>query len=226
MNGIKQTNLNKIANSFGKFYSTLGSTLVNDIVPGTTPINRYLEKFLRQLNSMRIKLTTPLEIDKIIKELPNKSSYGHNKVSNKMLKGLRPAIMFPLCHIFNQSLIYGHFPEKMKWAEVLPLYKGKSMDEMVNYHPISLLITMSKVLEKVMYMHLYSYLDTNNILYTGQYGFRSKRSCEQAIIDLMGHVLQSKNRNEYSASVFLDLLKVFDTLDHTILLAKLERYGV
>ena len=127
MNGIKQTNPDRIANSFGKFYSTLGSSLVKEIVPATTSIDQYLDKIPRQLNSMRIKLTTPLEIDKIIKELPNKSCYRHDEISNKMLKSLRSAIIFPLCHIFNQSLMDGSFLDKMKWAEVLPLYKGKSM---------------------------------------------------------------------------------------------------
>ena len=174
MNGIKQTNPDRIANSFGEFYSTLGSSLAKEIVPGTTSIDQYLDKIPRQLNSMRIKITMPLEIDKIIKELPNKSSYGHDEISNKMLKPLRPAVIFPICHIFNQSLMDGSFLDKMKWAEVLLLYKGKSMDEMVNYHPISLLITMSKVLEKVMYTCLYSYLEVNKLLYTGQYGFALK----------------------------------------------------
>ena len=196
--------------------------MAKEIVPGTTSIDQYLDKIPKQLNSMRIKLTTPLEIDKIIKELPNKSSYVHDEISNKMLKYLRPAIIFPLCHIFNQSLMDRSFPDKMKWAEVFPLYNGKSMDEMVNYGPISLLITMSKVLEKVMYTHLYSYQEANKLLYTGQYGFCSKRSCEQAIIELIGHVLQSKNRGEHSASIYLDLSKAFDMLDHTILLTKLE----
>ena len=130
VNSIKQTNLNKIANSFGKFYSTLGSTLANEIVPGTTPIDRYLEKILRQLNSIRIKLTMPLEIDKIIKELPNKSSHGHDEVSNKMLKGLRPAIMFPLCHIFNQSLISR---QKHGW-------NGHLSPHLVAYHNVKSLV--------------------------------------------------------------------------------------
>ena len=135
-----------------------------------------------------------------------------------MLKALRSAIMFPLCHIFNHSIKEGSFPECMKWAEVIPLYKGKSMDEMVNYRPISLLLTLLKILEKVIYIRLYFYLENKGILYGSQYGFQSKHSCEQAIMELMGYVLQSKNRNEYSASVYLDLSKAFNTLHYEILL--------
>ena len=97
---------------------------------------------------------------------------------------------------------------------------------MVNYHLISLLITMSKGQENVMYICLYSYLEANKLFHTGQYGFCSKRSCKQAIIELIGHVLQSKNWGEHSASIYLDLSKVFHMLDHTILLTKLEQYGI
>ena len=77
-----------------------------------------------------------------------------------------------------------------------------------------------------MYKHLYSFLDTKGIVYASQYGFHSKRSCEQAIAQLLGYILQSKNHNEHSAGVFLDLSKAFNTLDHQILLSKLSRYGI
>ena len=95
---------------------------------------------------MVLKQTTPLEIDAIIKNLPNKTSHGQNEISNVMLKALRSLIIFPLCHIFNYSIIEGSFAECMKWAEVIPLYKGKSIDIMVNYRLISLLIKLSKIL--------------------------------------------------------------------------------
>ena len=108
-------------------------------------------KIPRQLNSIVLHNTTVHEVDKIIRDLPNKSSHGHDEISNTILKALRTSIIFPLCHIFNQSLADGMFPEKMKWAEIIPLYKGKSMDLTINYRPISLLITTSKVLEKLVY---------------------------------------------------------------------------
>ena len=88
-----------------------------------------------------------------------------------MLKALKSSLAFPLCRVLNQSLSDGAFPERMKVAEVIPLYKGKSMDATINYRPISLLITMSKILEKVMYRRLYSYLKKYNLLYDSQYGF-------------------------------------------------------
>ena len=153
-------------------------------------------------------------------------SHGHDEISNVMLKSLRSSIVFPLCHIFNHSIMEGLFPEHMRWVEVIPLYKGKSMDAMINYHPISPLITLFKILEKIMYTRLYSFLESKHILYSSQYGFHSKCSCEQAVTELIDYILQSKNHNEHSASVYLDLLKAFDTLDHAILLKKLDCYGI
>ena len=204
VDGIKKTRPKDIANSFGDFYARLGSTLANNISSSTTSIHEYILRIPRQLNSIVLCPMTVHEIDKIIQDLPNKSSHGHDELSNITLKALKTSITFPLCHIFNQSLADGMFPEKMKWAEIIPLYKGKSMDLTINYHPKSLLITTSKVLEKVIYTRVYSFLETNNILFSSQYGFRSKRSCEQAIMKVVGYTLQAKNKKEECACLYLD----------------------
>ena len=151
VNRLKQYNPYKIANSFGNFCSTLGSDLANKILPGTTPISTYLSNIPWSLNSMVLHSTTIHEIDNLIRQLPNKTSHGFDNISNTMLKSLRTSITFPLCHIFNCSLMEGSFPKRMKKVEVIPLYKGKDMDNVINYRPISLLITLSKPLEKIMH---------------------------------------------------------------------------
>ena len=87
-------------------------------------------------------------------------------------------------------------------------------------------MAVSKILKKIIYKRVYNYLDKNNILYESQFGFHNKRSCEQAITELLGHILQAKESNHFSASVFLDLSKAFDTLNHDVLLKKLDRYGI
>ena len=97
--------------------------------------------------------------------------------------------------IFNQSIIDGIFPDQMKIAEILPLYKGKESDQLVNYRPISLLLTMSKLLEKIIYKCTIGFIDKYKLLYDSQYGFGSKRSCEQAILELTGNILIQKMLN-------------------------------
>ena len=114
----------------------------------------------------------------------------------------------------------------MKMAEVIPLYKGKCKFEPGNYRPISLLLTMSKILEKLLYKRTYAFLDNNNQIYHSQYGFRSKHSCENVIGDLVSQILKNQQQNKYTAALFLDLSKAFDTLNHELLLNKLEIYSV
>ena len=114
----------------------------------------------------------------------------------------------------------------MKLSEVIPLFKKGARDQMENYRPISLLITISKILEKCMYTRLYNFLDKHNIFYEKQYGFRKNHSCERAIQNLCGHLLRNKDDGIKSVAIFLDLSKAFDSLSHTLLLKKLDLYGV
>ena len=114
----------------------------------------------------------------------------------------------------------------MKVAEIIPLYKGKEEDHVVNYRPVSLLMTISKVSAKIIYSRLHKFLTKHNILYDSQYGFRSKHSCEDAILETVGRLLQARNEDKHCAGIFLDLSKAFDTLDHHLLLRKMEKYGI
>ena len=114
----------------------------------------------------------------------------------------------------------------MKITEIILLYKGKDEDQVIDYRPVSLLMTMSKVLEKLVYKRLYKFLDKHSIFYESQYGFRANHSCENAIMEMVGHIEQAHNDGLHSTGLYLDLSKAFDTLDHTLLLSKMERYRV
>ena len=202
------------------------SSLAREICKGGASIDTYLNEIPRKDASLILKPVTLPEIERIVVHLPNKVSHGHDKISNILLKQLCPSISFPLCTIFNQSLTEGKFTSAMKQAEVIPLYKGKEFDKVVKYQPVSLLLTISKVLEKAVHVRVYKFLDKYKVLYDNHCGFCNNRSCKQVILEVVGDILQTRNNGEHSAALFLDLSKAFDSLDHTILLRKLDLYGL
>ena len=91
---------------------------------------------------------------------------------------------------------------------------------------ISLLLTISKILEKLVYKRTYHFLNRTNQFYNSQYGFRNSHSCEDAVCELTGGVIKNRENGMYTAAIFLGLLKAFDTVEHQVLYHKLEKYGV
>ena len=121
IDGLKTYNPKKMSNEFGKFYSTQCENLATQIKPGNTGIDEYLAKIKRVDASLVLNPKTMPEVEKIM-YLPNKTSHGHDSISNVLLKKLCTCISFPLCMTFNQSLAHGEFPDAMKKAEIIPLY--------------------------------------------------------------------------------------------------------
>ena len=175
---------------------------------------------------MYLTHTSEHKISKLIESLENKKSYGYDQISNTLLKELCPVITMSLSIVYNKSLNKGVIPTNMKQADTVPLFKVKCMYDCNNYRPISLLITLSKVLEKLVYGRTINFLDKHKILFTSQYGFRKNHSCSDAIMELVSEILKNKENGIHTASVFLDLSKAFDTLDLRILLLKMECHGI
>ena len=215
-----------ITNELGRYFSTIGNKYVNNIRNSNTSICSYLNVIPRNTKSIYLTPTTSEEIRSLISKLPNKKSSGFDNIDNIILKEIKDCISPKLSEIFNVSMLEGKFPENMKLAEVVPLYKSKEKFFMNNYRPISLLITISKLLEKVIYKHTYSFLQTTRQLCDSQYGFRQGHLCENAISELVGEILKNKENNKFTVGLFLDLSKAFDLLKHSTLLNKMEIYRI
>lgn len=114
----------------------------------------------------------------------------------------------------------------MKMGKVVPLYKNGDRHKFTNYRPISLLPQFSKILEKLFSNRLDKFLDKQKILSDNQYGFRSNSSTSLALIDSIEEIINALEHKQYTIGVFIDLKKAFDTINHNILINKLERYGI
>ena len=123
------------------------------------------------------------------------------------------------------SFVNGIVPYQLKISKVIPVYKKGNRNSVGNYRPISLLDIFEKILEKLKYKRLYDYLSLNNVLYDYQFGFRKYHSTSLALIDVMDDIYQQLDNSNIVIGIYLDLQKAFDTVDHSILLAKLYNYG-
>ena len=148
IDNIKYTQGREIANNFAKYFSTIGKELANKTMPSQTPLQNYLRKLHRNAKTMYFKPASVEEVSQLISGLKPKASSGYDNISNKLLKQLHPVIIVPLTEIINCSLNEGCFLDSMKVADTIPLYKTKERDNTSNYRPISLLLTLSKILEK------------------------------------------------------------------------------
>ena len=190
--------------------STLASKLVSKM-----KVKSSHEKFLdpKRPESMFLQPSNKIEIEKIINSLGiNKSSdiYG---MSSKFLKILSTEISETLSNIFNELCLRG-FPDHTKLAMITPIFKGGSKLDVSNYRPVSVLPTISKVLEKLMLTRVTKYLEKNKIIYEHQFGFQKNRSTTLAVLGLHARITKALDNGNFAASVFLDFAKAFDTINH------------
>ena len=128
--------------------------------------------------------------------------------------------------IINQCLETGIFPSKLKIAKVILILKRGDETIFDNYRPISILPSISKVFERIIFNQIHNYFHVNNLHFCSQYGFRKEHSTELAVLELIDRITQLLDKGTTPINVYFDLSKAFDTLDHNILLHKLKYYGI
>ena len=221
MNGVLESNKKVISNAFAKHYSSVGEFFAHAIEQKTN--NKHIDavSYLRDKGHNNHTFYThdcdAIEVRTLVENLISKTSCSHDGIS-KLLKFIIDSIGDALVILFNKSFEESVYPDFMKLALVQPLYKSKSKAVIVNCRLVSLLPAISKILEKLVHKRMVKFLRKHQILYDGQYGFRESRSCNDAILDFIGNVTEQLENGNMVISIFLDMSKAFDSIEHDALL--------
>ena len=174
---------------------------------GLAEANNQFQDYLKNPNehSFFLKETTSYEVAGVIKKFDTKKASGLYGISPKFVKISAGVIKTKLSLIINESFRQDPYP---------------------NYRPISMLPIFSKLLEKLMHKRLSDYLNKYNILYDHQFGFQKGKSTEHVALDLYANIIKAIEKHEKTCAIFLDFAKAFDTVNHDILVRKLEQYGI
>ena len=198
-----------IANKLNNFFVDVGPT-TEITIPKIPPDKISPKSYMKARNNFVFIIAhiSTEEILEIMNHLETKSS-GPASIPIKLLKIIPDLIIIPLTQIIYTSFSTGKYPNKLKIVKVIPIHKGDSKTDVNNYRPIS----------------LFQFLENNNI-YNDQYGFRKNSSTTRALLKITEQIRESIENKKYGCGVFIDLKKAFNTVNHEILIQKLEHYGI
>ena len=224
--GKKVSGDKAIAESMNNFFCEIGKTLSDKIPQSSNPLldNDY------EVNPKSVQfhfepITVP-QIEKVLGQFDTSKGSGPDGLANFFIKIGLPVIAESLCDIFNLSLATGVFPDSWKIARVAPVFKSGEQDDSSNYRSISVLPFLARLLEKMVYNQIYDFLFKNDLLFSNQSAFRLLHSVVTCLLASTNDWYVNMDNGKYTANVFIDLKKAFDTVDHDILLNKLLRYGI
>jgi hypothetical protein len=216
-----------ISNKFNDYFSSIAETILDQRkYHGNKSFLNFLNEPMPNASPEDFLPTNAKEIYEHLSNLHINKGTGPNSIPTQILHLIKFEIAKPLANIINLSFSTGIHPDKLKIAQVLPIFKKGSKLLTCNYRPISLLSNLNKIFEKVIYSRVYNYFDINNLFYSLQFGFREKHSTNHALISIVDKINEALDNNKVACGVFVDFQKAFDTVNHEILLQKLSHYGI
>ena len=211
-----------IGNIFSTYFSSIARTLDTNIPTSSDDPLKCMNN--PQFNSFFVRFANEHEVCVVLSKMKNKNC-NLLDIPSYIVKRLSSLVSPLLADIFNMSVISGSFPDCLKFSTVVPVFKKGNPKLKENYRPISTISIFSKLIEKLMCNRIVEFLDKYDILYNYQFGFRKGFSTSDAVLKFVDECSESFNCRKYQFAVMLDFSKAFDTVNHSVLLRKLEYYG-
>lgn len=218
-------NSEEMSDEFNKFFTSIAANLKEPIPPSKfTDIKDHVDSKVPEHIFFNIPPIHEQRVHKMLLNLNTSKSTGLDDIGPKFLK-LSANIIYPyIHHILNLSISQGIFPVEWKTAKVKPLFKTGAKHDINNYRPISILPTLSKLIEKHVHDSFMSYLNQYDLLIKSQSGFRKRHSCETALVHILDKWLKALNDGYIIGVIMVDFKKAFDLVDHSLILQKLKLY--
>ena len=222
--GYTITDPQAIAEEFNKFFVSVGKRMAAKTSAHDKPPDSQsnLNKIKKISNSVLLSPCTPQEVFNLITKLKDRKACRTIYIETRFIKLANPVISTFLSNLFNVCSNTGVYQDSLKIAEVIPIFKKGCSTQTTNYRPISLLCQFNKIFEKLLHTRIYSYLIRYNLLNDRQFGFRKNSYTTLANSKIHNDLLHNIDQGLYSCSLFLDWSKAFDSVDHAILIKKLE----
>jgi hypothetical protein len=208
------------------YFGSIGRDTVK-LISGITDNKQLFWKGPKSIYNFSMVFTDSATVAKYLKVLGNNSNIDIHGMDSKLLSISAPVISSQICHIINLSIAQGNIPDDWKVARVTPIYKGKgNKDEPGNYRPISVICHIAKIMEKIIHAQLIKYLTIHDFISIDQSAYLKNHSTQTSLHRVIDDWLENINEGLLTGACFLDIQKCFDTIDHDLLLAKLECYGI